>query len=162
MANVTALLFDDPAGAENMLENVKTWQEKGLVTVVDAVIATRDSGNDINVQQTHKLTGKYALGGSGIGLLAGLLLGGPIGGLVGGAAVGAITGALRDYGIDDKFIKQAVQSMQPNSSALFLMTQDGKQDELLNELRPHKAAIISTTLPPEQEKRLRQALEREE
>lgn len=162
MANVTAMRFDDPAGAENMLENVMTWQEQGLVKVIDAVIAKRGTGSDIEVEQTHKQAGRYALGGSGIGLLAGLLLGGPIGGLIAGAGIGAITGALRDYGIDDKFINEAIQGLGANNSVLFVMTEDGDAEKLIAELRPHKAQLISTTLDADQEKRLRDALDHEE
>lgn len=163
-ANVVALLFEDQVGAENMLDNVKAWQDQGLLQVLDAVIAVRGVGDDVEIKQTHKFAGKYAGWGTGIGLAAGLLLGGPIGGMVVGAAIGGITGALKDYGVDDKFINQVSEGMAPNTSALFLMTTGGaaNQEQILAELRPFKARIFSATLDPEMQSKLQDALRREE
>ena len=93
--------------------NVSTFLgTDGLITIEDAVIASRGVGQNVEIKQTQSVTGKYTLRGSGIGLLAGFLLGGPIGGLIGGTAVGAISGALKDIGIDDKFIREASEMLE--------------------------------------------------
>ena len=158
--------FGDPAfkhtKADNMLENVQMWQDQGLYELADAVIATCNPSGDVNIKQTQSVTGKYSLRGSGIGLLAGVLLGGPIGGLVGGAAVGAIAGKMKDIGIDDKFIKEVTKGLRPNTSALFLMGKALDQEKMMEEIRPFKATIASTTLPAEREKELQALLRREE
>jgi len=83
-------------------------------------------------------------------------------GLVGGLAAGGIAGALKDYGLDDSFIKEVSQWVQPETSALFLLVKEAKADEVLEELRSHEASVLTTTLAPEQEKRLRQTLAEEE
>jgi uncharacterized membrane protein len=183
-SNIHVLMFEDAYGAENLLENVNSWEKQGWLKVDDAVVVTRGAGSEtppvaiasanpekpmmvhgatssteLEIKQTVKRGGKFALGGGGIGLLAGLLLGGPIGGLVIGATAGAITGALKDYGIDDTFIKQVSAGLRPGASALFLMTSGGDEEKILPELRVHKATLLKTTLPPEQEHRLREALE---
>ena len=148
--------------AENMLENVKMWQEQGLYQLEDAVIAICGAGGIVKIKQTQSDTGKFALRGSGIGLLAGLLLGGPIGGLIAGTAVGAITGKMKDIGIDDKFIKQITTGLRQDTSALFLMGKAIDQEKMEEEIRPFKALVVSTTLPEEREKRLQELLKREE
>jgi uncharacterized membrane protein len=183
--NIHVLLFDDIDGAENMLTNVYTWEKAGWLKVEDAVVVTRGDGalntpvqvasanveqpimvrgpgsnTELEIKQTHKFAGKYALGGSGAGFLVGLLLGGPIGGLVVGATVGGITGAMKDYGINDKFIKEVSAGIAPGTSALFLMSTGGDQEKLIPEVREHKARLLSTTLLPEQEQALREALEK--
>lgn len=162
--NVTVFMFKDQTGAENFLENVMTWQEKGLFTVQDAVTAVRGVGSDVEVKQSHKFGGKYAGAGAGIGFVAGLLLGGPIGGLAVGAAIGGITGAMKDYGIDDKFIAQVNEGLAPNTSALFLMTTggEGNEEQILAELRPFKITMVSTTLSPEMAAKISDALANEE
>ena len=163
-SNVTVFMFEDETGAENFLDNVMQWQEKGLFEVIDSVIAVRGVGNDVEVTQSHKFGGKYATIGSGIGLAAGLLLGGPIGGLAAGAIIGGISGSMKDYGIDDKFIEQVNAGLAPHTSALFLMTTGGQgnMDQILEELRPFKIRVASTTRSGEQETKLKQALNREE
>ena len=155
--NVTVLGFGTVEGAEIMLENVNTWEEKGLVKVLDACVVTRGPGSEVQIKQTRKFAGKYSLGGGGIGFLAGMLIGGPVGGLIVGATVGAISGAMKDYGIEDKFIRQVADGLAPNSSALFLMTTEGKP-ELMDELEAHQAVVMSTTVAPDVERRLRDAL----
>jgi uncharacterized membrane protein len=187
-ANIHVVAFEDPYGAENMLENVNTWEQNGWIKVADAVVVTRGSGSEggtmtampggagegatmtavpmsggnseLEIKQTIKKRGKYTLGGGGIGFLAGMLLGGPIGGLVVGATVGAITGAMKDYGISDKFIKDVSAGLRPGTSALFVMSSDGDAEKLIPELKVHKGRLLSTTLSPDQEKELRDALEK--
>lgn len=183
--HVHAILFHDYYGAESMLENVNTWEKQGWLKVDDAVVVTRGTGSttaptaiaatnlekpvmipgstqntDVEIKQTLKRSGKFTLGGGGLGLAAGMLLGGPIGGLIVGATLGAITGAMQDYGIDDKFVKEVSAGLAPGTSALFLMTSGGDEEKILSELRPHKARLLSTTLSPERERALREALEK--
>ena len=161
-SNIVVLGFKNQYGAEVMLEDIQKWQEEGLIELEDAVIASRSPGSDVQIEQTHKQGGRFALRGGGAGLLAGLLLGGPILGLVGGVAAGGIAGALKDYGLDDTFVKEVSQWVQPETSALFLLVKEAKADEVLEKLRPFGAVVLTTTLAPEREERLRQALAKEE
>ncbi|NJN80919.1 MAG: DUF1269 domain-containing protein [Caldilineaceae bacterium] len=160
--NVVVLMFEDQISAENMLDNMVKWQEEGLVKIADAVTVTRGVGPDLEIKQTHKFAGKYSRRGAGIGLLGGLLIGGPIGGLIAGAVIGGIGGAMKDYGIDDKFIEEVSAGLKQESSALFLMVVEADGPRMLEVLRPFKARVASTTLDPDQEARLVDALAREE
>jgi len=157
--NIVVLGFKNQYGAEAMLEDIEKWQEEGLIELEDAVIASRGVGGEVQIEQTHKQGGRFALRGGGAGLLAGLLLGGPIVGLVGGIAAGGIAGALKDYGLDDAFVEEVSEWVQPETSALFLLVKEAKADEVLERLRTYGAMVLTSTLAPEQEKRLRQALE---
>jgi uncharacterized membrane protein len=161
-SNIVVLGFKNQYAAEAMLKDIVKLQEEGLIELEDAVVASRGGGSEVEIQQTHSDTGKYALRGSGAGLLAGLLLGGPIVGLVGGAAVGAITGALKDYGLDDGFVNEVSRWVQPNTSALFLLVKKANADQVLERMRHLEAIVLTTTLPEEQEQRLREALAEEE
>jgi uncharacterized membrane protein len=161
-SNMIVLGFEGETTAEDMLETFLGMQEKELITIEDAVIASRGVGQNVEIKQTQSVKGKYTLRGSGIGLLAGFLLGGPIGGLIGGTAIGAISGALKDIGIDDKFVRQASEALGPNSSALFLLGTAQDPAAFSAELRPFKATVAMTTLSPEQEKRLKETLADEE
>jgi uncharacterized membrane protein len=121
-------------------------------------VASRGEGSTVDIEQTRPLTGKFAGRGGGVGLLAGLLVGGPILGLVLGASIGAITGKLKDYGIDDKFVQQTSEWVRPNTSALFLLVKEAKADQVLERLRSLSAKVLTTTLPEEAEKRLKETL----
>lgn len=160
-SKIVVLGFETQDAAKIWLEDFERMQDEGLVALEDAVVASRGLGSHVEIQQTHSVTGKYAARGTGIGLLAGLLLGGPIGGLVGGAAIGAIAGGLKDYGLDDKFVKEVSEWLRPNSSALFLLVKEAKAEEVLEQLKPLKAKVLTTTLTEEGEKRLRETLAEE-
>jgi uncharacterized membrane protein len=160
--NIVVLGFKNQYGAEALLNNVQKWQEEGLIELEDAVIASRGPGGDVQIEQTHKQGGRFALRGGGAGLLAGLLLGGPVLGLVAGAAAGGIAGSLKDYGLDDNFVKEVSQWVRPETSALFLLVKEAKVDTLLEKLRPFEAVVLTTTLASEQEQRLRNSLAEEE
>lgn len=161
-SQVVVLGFDNRYAAEGMLESLTKMQEEGLIELEDAVVASRGPGIEVEIQQTRSETGKSALRGTGIGLLAGLLLGGPIVGLVGGAAIGAILGAMKDHGLDDKFVDQVSEWVRPNTSALFLLVKEARGEEVLARLKPFKAKVLTTTLSEEQEKRLKGILAEEE
>jgi uncharacterized membrane protein len=160
-SNIVVLAFDGRYTAKATLKDIEKMQEDGLLEIKDAIVASSGPGGDVKIEQTHSDKGKFALRGSGIGLLAGLLVGGPVGGLVGGAAVGAIVGARKDHGIDDHFIEEMSESVKPDSSALFLMVSNAKIEETLKRLKPFKAKVLNTTLSAEQEQKLKKVLEEE-
>ncbi len=165
MANYIVVLgFESQYGAEAMLDDVRRWQEEGLIEVEDAVLASAGPGGKVEIQQTRRSEGKFALRGGGAGLVAGALLGGPILGLVAGAIVGAIKGKRKDkdWGLDDDFVQAASGWVQADRSALFLLVKQADAEQLRIRLKPHKAMVLTTTLAPEQEKRLRQVLAEEE
>ena len=165
-SNLVVLSFEGADAAQGMLDNVRDMQARGLLELEDAVVAYREPNMpnvafrqlDPVIEQTDARRKRHAAAGGGIGLLVGLLLGGPIG----GAAVGAIIGALKDRGIDDGFIRNVSNSLQPDSSAIFLLVKEGGDTEKIREeLRPFKAKVVHTTLAPEVEKQLRDTLAHE-
>ncbi len=161
-SQIVVLGFEGQLSAEAALQDIMKMQADGVIELEDAVVASRGSGNRVEIKQTHSATGRLALRGGGAGLLAGLLLGGPILGAAGGAAIGAVTASLKDYGIDDGFIREVSDTLDPKTSALFLMVKTEDADEVLKRLRPIKANVLSTTLTETQEKRLREVLTKEE
>lgn len=159
-SKIVVLGFDREYGAEGMLEQIEDFEKEGLITIEDAVIASRDVGKDVEIKQARPQGKKASLKGSGVGLLAGLLLGGPILGVVAGAGIGAIVGSVRDYGLDDKFVDGITESLRPDSSALFLLIKEAKPEEFLAELQQFEAYVLTTSLPPDKEKALREMIEK--
>jgi len=161
VSNIIGLGFEGRETAKGWLKDLEKMAEEGHLEILDAVLVSRGVGDHVQMKQTTKLTGKFAKRGTGIGFLAGLLLGGPILGAAGGAAVGAITGSMKDVGIDDQFIADIAQGIGPNSSMLFLMTENA-DEKVMDYLKHFKARVLTTTLPPEEETRLQKLLETEE
>ena len=79
-------------------------------------------------------------------------------GLAAGAAAGAVSGALSDVGINDTFMKDLADTMQPNSSALFVLVRKSTPDKVLEELQGTGGTILKTSLSHEDEDKLQAAL----
>ena len=75
-----------------------------------------------------------------------------------GAAAGAASGALTDVGIDDKFMKDLAATMQPGSSALFVLARKATPDKVLEEIKGTGGTILQTSLSHEDEAKLQAAL----
>ncbi|MFC7132747.1 MULTISPECIES: DUF1269 domain-containing protein [Salinibaculum] len=149
-------------GAEKMREKMYDFQRRELITLEDAAVVVRNEKGKAKVKQAHSLVGAGALGGAFWGMLIGLLFFAPWLGLIAGAAAGAVSGKLGDIGIDDSFIKNVSEAIEPGNSALFLLTRDAKLDRIVEETSDMSFEIIETNLSPDEETRLREAFAAEE
>lgn len=157
MANLIVVAFETEEGAERMLAEVSELQKQELIRIDDAATAVRHMGGKVKVKQATSLVGAGALGGAFWGTLFGLLFFVPFLGMAVGAATGALFGKAGDYGINDAFIKEVSQSVQPGNSALFLLVSEAKVDRVVEQLKPFGGKIIHTSLSKDEEKRLKEA-----
>jgi len=158
--------FEDAFEADRVLTELQRLQKEYLVDLDDAVVATRDAGGKVRIKQSVDLMG-FGLASGGLwgglfGTFIGVLFLNPLLGFATGAALGAGAGALSaklsDYGIDDAFIRSIGQTLQPNSSALFVLVRKVQPEKVLAELSKFRGRVIRSSLSPEQEQRLQQAL----
>jgi uncharacterized membrane protein len=75
-----------------------------------------------------------------------------------GAAAGAVSGALSDVGIDDNFMKDLSQTLEPGHSALFILVRKATPDKVLEELKGYGGKVLQTSLTHEKEEKLQAAL----
>ncbi|WP_254274676.1 DUF1269 domain-containing protein [Haloarcula marina] len=149
-------------GAEQMRERMYQFQKRELITLEDAAVVVRGENGRAKVKQAQSLVGTGALGGAFWGLLIGLLFWAPWLGLLAGAASGALAGKLGDIGIDDDFIKEVSETIEPGTSALFLLVREAQLDRIVEDSSDIEFDIIETNLSPEDETRLREAFAAEE
>jgi len=90
-------------------------------------------------------------------MFIGLLFFMPWLGLAVGAVSGAISGKLTDYGIDDDFVKEVGEQVEPGGSALFLLIDDWTEDKVLDKLGDYKAQVFRTSLSKDDEEKLKAA-----
>lgn len=166
MSDLVVVGFDSVEEADKVLLKLASLRKEYLVDLEDAVVVIRDSDGKIHLKQSLNLP---ALGAAS-GLLSGALWGGLVGllflnplagiaiGGLAGAGAGALSGSLSDYGIDDAFITSVGETIPANSSALFVLVRKVQPEKVLAEFHGLKGRIIKTSLSPEQEERLRNAL----
>lgn len=166
MAELVVIGFDDPHEADRALNELARLQTEYLIDLEDAVVAIRGPEGKLRLKQSVDLVGAGAASG-GIwgamwGSLVGLLFLNPLLGLATGAALGvgagALSGSLADYGIDDNFITSIAETLQPNTSALFVLVRKAQPEKVLAEMSRFRGRVIRSSLSPEQESRLQAAL----
>jgi uncharacterized membrane protein len=164
MATLSVLKFNDPSGADRVLIALQGLQEREMITLQDAAVVSWPQGNKKpTTRQLHSTAGTGALGGAFWGFLFGLIFFVPFLGAAIGAGMGGLSGSLADVGIDDDFIKEVREKVTEGTSALFALTSGATApDKVVDELKHYDFEIISTNLPEEQERQLREAFAHEE
>ena len=157
MSNLVVLAFDAEDGAPRTLTEVEKLQNENLMHVEDAAVAVRHMSGKVKVKQANNLASAGALGGAFWGMLFGLLFFVPFLGMAVGAATGALFGKAADLGINDNFIREVSESVQPGNSALFLLVSEAQTDKVIDRLKPFGGKVIHTSLSREEEKQLKEA-----
>lgn len=155
MSDLIVLAFKNETDALSMRDDLISLQKQEVITLQDAAVVVRHGDGKPKVKQATSLVGAGALGGAFWGMLIGLLFFAPWLGLAIGAVTGAIAGKFTDTGIDDKFIKDVAETIQPGHSALFLLVSKVTMDKVQPTLEKYDATIIQTSLSDEQEANLK-------
>jgi uncharacterized membrane protein len=157
MSSLVVITFDNPDEAHELRLQLKELQKEGQINVEDSAVIRKDENGKIHVVNE---VDKTVMGGAAVGGLLGMLLFilFPVAGIALGAAGGALIGSTLDRGVDKKFVKQVSEELKPNSSALFMVTNEANVTAAVAALRQHTGKLYQTNLSPEAEDELRRAL----
>ena len=159
MSELIVIGYDTPDEAEAARKALLGMSREYLVDVADAVVATADKDGTIKLNQMVNLWTAGAAGGAFWGLLIGFIFFNPLLGVAVGAGAGALSGALTDFGINDKFMKDVANVLQPGQAALFMMVSATASDRVVERLAEKGGRILRTNLDRDAESRLRQEFE---
>lgn len=157
MSELIVFSFSTETGASEMDETIHMLKKEELITLEDAAVVVRNHDGKVKVKQATNLVGAGAVGGAFWGMLIGLLFWMPWLGMAIGAITGAISGKLSDYGINDDFINEVSQTIEPGGSALFLLISKWTEDKVLDRLSKFNAKVVRTSLSKEEEQKLKSA-----
>ena len=160
MSELVVVGFDNELKADEVLHKLGQMQQKHLVDLEDAVVVIKNQQGKLKIKQAYDLITSGLIGGGFWGSFIGLLFLHPLLGVTFGMASGALTGALTDIGIDDDFIKELSQTLEPATSALFLLIRQATPDKVVAELRPYGGKVLQTSLSQIDEASLKTALEK--
>ncbi len=158
MSDLLVIVYPTEAKAEEVRQRLFQLQKEYLIEIGDAVVATRTPSGEIKLNQLFSTTAAGAASGSFWGLLIGAVFLMPVLGVAVGAASGALSGALMDYGINDGFMKDLAQSIQPGSAALFVLIGKMTADKVIDDLSGTGGVVLKTSLDRSKEQALRDAL----
>jgi uncharacterized membrane protein len=164
MATVVVLTFDNPDEAGRLRQTLRELEREGRLELDDAAVVVKDDRGAVRVRGGTRRRGKVgAVGGGVLGAVLFALF--PAGAAVraaAGAAIGAAGGALigghTALGLDGAFVEEVRAALRPGTSALFLEVRRADVNDALGALRPYKGTVFRTSLDPDEEEALRQAL----
>lgn len=162
MKSLVVLAFDSETGASEARDKLFELQKQEMITLEDAAVVVRKPDGKPKVKQAHSLVGAGALGGAFWGMLIGLIFLAPWLGMAVGALSGALGGKYSDIGIDDEFIKEVGETIDPGESALFLLVTQVQTERVIEELSAYDPTVLQTNLSTEDEDKLREAFAAEE
>ncbi len=157
MSDLIVIGFPDEFKADEVLLDLRKLEREYLIDLEDAAIVVRKKDGRVNIKQTQELVTGGALSGGFWGLLIGLMFFEPMLGIL-GAAVGAISGALTDIGIDDNFIQELGNTIEPGTSAIFVLVRKSTPDKVLDDLSKFEGKVLRTSLSHEDEAQLQAVL----
>ena len=160
MSDLVVIGFDDENKAFELRAALAKMQKEYLIAMDDVVVVTKNEKGKAKLHQAVNLTAAGAAGGGFWGLLIGMIFLNPLLGVAVGAGAGAISGKLSDIGIDDNFMKELGESLQPGNSALFVLVRKATPDKVLEGLKGFGGKVLKTSLTADKEDELRAALEK--
>jgi len=158
MSNLIAIAYPDEATAQDMAATLKELQTERTIQYEDLVIAVREGSGKMKLRKSVSTTGAGAVGGALWGGLIGLIFLMPFVGMAIGGAAGAAGGAATDFGIDDKFMKELGDKLQPGGAVLFVLVRQSTPDKVLPRISQYGGDVVHTSLDAETEEVLQNAL----
>ena len=158
MADLVEIAFPSEEKAEQVRQKLLDMQKEYLIELGDAVIAVKQPNGRVKLNQLFNPTASGAASGTFWGALIGMIFLMPLAGAAIGAASGAIGGALADVGSNDRFMKDAAQSLQSGNAALFLLVRKMTTDKVLAALQGEGGTVLRTSFDDTKEEALRAAL----
>ncbi|MEA2621244.1 MAG: hypothetical protein QOH61_154 [Chloroflexota bacterium] len=157
MNQLVVITFERADDAQSALAAVRDLEREGKIRLEDTAIVSREPDGRTHVVNELSATTEA-------GIVVGGLLGSilwfvfPIAGVLIGAAAGALVGSLMDNGVDPKFVDEVKARLTPGRSALFLVIREADFEALVPALDRFHGEVLQTTLDPELEGALREAL----
>ncbi|GGL15178.1 DUF1269 domain-containing protein [Planomonospora parontospora] len=159
MSNLIAISYPDVATAVAVRDRLADLQRQNLITMEDVVVVERRADGKIKMHQAVGLTGMGAAGGALWGGLIGMVFFMPLFGMALGAATGAAGGAMIDAGVNNEFMRELADKLEPGTAALFVLVVRSAPDKVIPEIQPYGGHVIQTSLSREEEAQLHEMME---
>lgn len=160
MSQLLVVTYKDEGSAAEAAAKLGEAKHAGVASIKDIATVTKDAGGKVHVK-SHASQGAVggAIGGGFLGLLIGIVFF-PVGGLAIGAIVGALIGhSLGDY-VDKNLVKDVEADMGPGTSAIFVLF-EGQPSALVGSFAGSGGTIYQTSLDPELEAQVADAMKRQ-
>src|SRR5262245_44174771 len=158
MAELVVIGYSTEAEAEEVMSVLRGLERDLVIHTAGSAVVVHDDGGELRVATPTHAIGAGAASGALWGLVLGVLFFVPIGGTVAGGAMGALFGSMSDLGIRDEFRQQVASLVRQGRAAVVILFQSGTPERTIDALAPYGGSVLKTSLSPEAEQHLREAL----
>jgi uncharacterized membrane protein len=152
---LVVLGFDSRELAEEARSRSAELDREGALQLDGAALAYRREDGRVELVQPMRLVPAGAASGAAVGGVLGLLLVEPVLFAAVGAAAGAVGAELSALGLNQWFLRQVGETLEPGRAALFAVVSDaGDPERAIQALRPLGPRVLRTTLDDTAEQRL--------
>ena len=159
MSHLWAVGYDDMGRATQVRDEIARLGERHCLVLLDTAVAVRYPDGCATLNGEPFVPAVKLRSHTVAGFLAGLALGAPP---LTGAAVGALLRGIGatsdDVGIGEGFVSEMEGLLKPETSALFVLDQEGDMDALLRGIRGLGGTVLKTTDDPERAKLIQSTL----
>jgi uncharacterized membrane protein len=159
MSDLIAVAYPDVSTAVQVRDVLIRMQHENLISISDTAVAEKRVDGKIKLHQSHNPIAKGAVFGSLWGGLIGMLFLAPILGAAIGGAAGAASGSMVDIGVNNDFMKQLSEKLQPGGAALFVLVIRSTPDKVIPRIAGYGGEVLHTSLSEDAETHLREALD---
>ena len=158
MSHILVITFDDENQAGSVLKALHDLQHQDQLSIKDTAVITKDKDGKVKVKNAVESGVKWgAFTGGAIGLmLASFLF--PVAGILIGAGAGALIGKFFETGVDQKFVKEVRDSLQPGMSAILFVVGGENVGLLITALEPFQGHVYQSSFDTEAEEGIQRAL----
>jgi len=148
-ADLWVFSLDSMVRAQEAMLAVSRLSARRHLDLEDAAIVSVRRGR-VRLTQTRDINpSQGAIGGAWLGTIAGLFAGLPLVGAALGAAAGGMYARLRDFGIDDRAMKDFGRTLDGERVALFLLVRDCHRMRALHEVSRFPARLERSSADPD-------------
>jgi uncharacterized membrane protein len=145
MSELIVAGFKGEFSADQVLLDLLKMKQIHLIDLDYAVVVARRDDGAIRVSHNNVVVHADATAGGQWGIL----FGGPVGYIIGaiiGAVVGETVKGLKQIGIQDDFIRDVSETLEPGSSAIFIRVRKALSDKVVEELKNFHAKLLRSSL----------------
>jgi uncharacterized membrane protein len=163
MSDLIVAGFEGEFTADEVMLDLLKMEQVHLIDLDDAAIASRRKDGSFRIKYSNVLVMADAAMGGQWGLVIGTVLLNPLMGTLAGGVVGAATGkvikVLKKIGIGADFIKEIADTLQPDSSAIFILIRKSLPENVVVEIKKFNGKLLRSSLSPENELELQKVFQ---
>ena len=145
MSELIVAGFKGEFTADEVLIDLLKMKQIHLIDLDYAVVVARRDDGTITIKHSNVVVLADATAAGQWGTL----FGGPVGYIIGaiiGAVIGETVKGLKNIGIQDDFIKDVSETLEPGSSAIFIRVRKSLSDKVVEELKKFNAKLLQSSL----------------